>query len=408
MKSEAQMTPSESLATQRLAEPDSPAVERPPEGAGTVTTEERIPEGGLAAIRQASEERIPEGGLAAIRRASEERIPEGGLAAVRRQTEQKLAAEGPLLQAVGLTKRYLGVVALNDVSLSLHPGEIFGLVGPNGAGKTTLLRILATLTPPDSGEATILGYSLRQVREVRALIGFMPDVLGVYDDMLVCEYLDFFARASNLADSVRDYAVEETMRVVGIDHLSDQPVDGLSRGMKQRLGLGRAILHKPRLLLLDEPASGLDPLARLELREILRELQRSGATVLISSHVLEDLADMCDRIGVVSKGQLICVEETRRLIQEKGARRLRIRSADRREELFDHLVGRQDVQGVRWDNECVVFRYEGAQEERDLARFLQDLIGQGFPVVSFSEDEATLESAYLNVTKAGKGWEVAT
>ncbi len=313
----------------------------------------------------------------------------------------------PLVQANGLTKSYLGTLALKDVSFTLYAGEIFGLVGPNGAGKTTLLRILATLTPPDEGDATICNLSLKSVREVRAVIGFMPDVLGVYDDMLVREYLEFFARASNIGEQVIDYTVDETMKQVGIEHLAEQPVDGLSRGMKQRLGLGRAILHKPRLLLLDEPASGLDPLARLELREILRQLQRSGATVLISSHVLEDLADMCDRIGVVSKGSLVCVEQTQQLIQERGARRLRVRTCGKQDELFEFLQRRTGIQGLRWDNEAVVFRYEEAQEE-DLAALLRDLVSQGFPLHSFSEDEATLESAYLNVTKAGKGWEVAT
>lgn len=362
--------------------------------------EERIPEGGLASIRGAhlppadEDEPIP----AHLR---EERIPEGGLASLRRASPDEY-----LVRAIGLTKRYLGTLALNDVSLMLHPGEIFGLVGPNGAGKTTLLRILATLTPPDSGEATICGFTLKQVREVRAKIGFMPDVLGVYDDMLVREYLEFFARASNLPETTRSFAIDETMKAVGVDHLAEQPVDGLSRGMKQRLGLGRAILHKPSLLLLDEPASGLDPLARLELREILRRLQRQGATVVISSHVLEDLADMCDRIGVVSRGRIVCVEETRTLIQERGARRLRLRALGRSEELFSYLRNYPGVDGVRWDNESVVFRMEGADEPQ-MATLLQEVVKQGIPLVCFTEEQPSLESAYLNVTRAGEGWEVA-
>lgn len=331
----------------------------------------------------------------------EERIPEGGLAGV---LARKAAADGgPLVKAVGLTKRFLGTLALNDVSLTLRPGEIFGLVGPNGAGKTTLLRILATLTKPDSGEVTICGYDLSQVREVRARIGFMPDVLGVYDDMLVREYLEFFARAANLPDATRDFAIEETMKAVGIDHMAEQPVDGLSRGNKQRLCLGRSILHKPQLLLLDEPASGLDPLARLELREILRGLQRQGTTVVISSHVLEDLQDMCDRIGVVSKGRMVCVEETRRLIEDRGGRRLRLRAMGRSEELFEFLKNYSTVDrnSVRWDNESVVCRLEGSKES-DLAQLLKSAVEAGIPLVQFQEDEATLESAYLNVTQAGE------
>ena len=276
----------------------------------------------------------------------EEHIPEGGLAALSSRERG-----GPVVRAVGLTKRYAGTVALSDLNLTLHEGEIFGLVGPNGAGKTTLLRILATLTRPDSGEAEVCGHPLHQVREIRARIGFMSDVLGVYDDMLVREYFEFFARASDLPDATRDYAIDEAMRNVGIEHLATQAVDGLSRGMKQRLALGRALLHGPRLLLLDEPASGLDPLARLELREILRRMQRKGATVLISSHVLEDLGELCDRVGVLSRGTMVCVEETRRLVEDRGGRRLRARALGSSEGLFDLLRARPGVEGLRWDNQ---------------------------------------------------------
>jgi len=342
-----------------------------------------------------AEERIPEEHLP-HKGIPEERIPDEHL-----PREQR---KGPLVKAIGLTKRYLGTTVLNDVSLELQEGEIFGLVGPNGAGKTTLLRILATLTQADSGEATICGFNIRDTREVRARIGFMPDVLGVYDDMLVREYLEFFARAHHLPDATRDFCIKETMAVVGLDSLADQPVDGLSRGMKQRLGLGRAILHRPWLLLLDEPASGLDPLARLELREILRRMQRRGVTVVISSHVLEDLADMCGRIGVISKGVLMCVEETHRLIQERGARRMRLKSFGREDDLFAFLKRYPGIGGLRWDNDCVVFRFEGAQEA-DLARLASEVVKAGIPLVRFTEEDATLESAYLNVTGAGQGWE---
>jgi ABC-2 type transport system ATP-binding protein len=330
----------------------------------------------------------------------EERIPQGGLAGLR-------SAADPVVRAVGLSKRFGGTVALSDMNLTLYQGEIFGLVGPNGAGKTTLLRILATLTRPDSGEATVCGHSLDRVREVRARIGFMPDVLGVYDDMLVREYYEFFARACDLPEATRAYAIEETMRNVGVEHLADQGVDGLSRGMKQRLALGRALLHGPRLLLLDEPASGLDPLARLELREILRRMQRKGATVLISSHVLEDLAEMCDRVGVISRGTMVCVEETRRMIEERGGRRLRARARGSSDDLYAFLAAWPGIQGLRWDNRSVLFRMEGAGED-DLANLVAEVVRRGIPLVSFSEEAPSLESAYLNVTRAGEGWEVAS
>lgn len=310
----------------------------------------------------------------------------------------------PVAQARGLTKRYLGHTVLDDVGFVLEAGEIFGLVGPNGAGKTTLLRILATLVPPDGGEATICGYPLGNVSEVRRRIGFMPDVLGVYDDMLVREYLEFFARAHHLPESTRDFSIEETMTAVGLTSLAEQPVEGLSRGMKQRLGLARALLHGPSLLLLDEPASGLDPLARLELREILRRMQRKGTTVLISSHVLEDLADICDRIGIIRRGILVCVEETSRLIHERGARRMRVKASSRGEDLYAFLKKNPAILGLRWDNDCLVFRMEGAGDG-DLTTLLSSLLAAGFPVVRFNEEPSTLESAYLNVTAAGEGWE---
>ena len=307
------------------------------------------------------------------------------------------SSTAPLVKAVGLTKRYLGTTVLDDFSFAVAEGEIVGLVGPNGAGKTTLLRILATLTTADAGSATVCGFRLENAREVRARIGFMPDVLGVYDDMLVREYLEFFARAHHLPEATRDFSIEETMACVGIKDLALQPVDGLSRGMKQRLGLARALLHGPRLLLLDEPASGLDPLARLELREILRRMQRKGTSVLISSHVLEDLADICTRVAIIRGGRLECFEETARLIGERGACRMRVRAAPPHESLFAFLQGRSDVDGLRWDGDSLVFRHLGADEMAQ-ARLLGDMVAAGLPIVRFSEEPSTLESAYLNVT----------
>lgn len=367
----------------------------------TMASENRTKRLDIPSEEKIPEERIPEGGLAAVMAAQrpEERIPEGGLAGIRARQDAE-----PLVRAVGLTKSYLGTLALSDFSLTLYPGEILGLVGPNGAGKTTLLRILATLTRPDSGEATICGHDLKNVKKIRSHIGFMPDVLGVYDDMLVLEYLEFFGRASGLAEEVRPFAIDETLKVIGLAHVAEQPVDGLSRGMKQRLALGRAILHKPKLLLLDEPASGLDPLARLELREILRRLQNQGATVVISSHVLEDLADMCDRIAVVSKGRSVLVDKTERLIQQKGSRRMRLRAHTQREKLYDYLNSYEGVSGLRWDNENVVFQMEGATE-RELAGLLRSTVEAGIDIIAFHEEEPSLESAYLNVTQGGSGWE---
>lgn len=333
-----------------------------------------------------------------------EKIPEGGLAGLRAAKEA-----GDSLVAVGLTKRYQGSLALSDVSLKLRKGEIFGLIGPNGAGKTTLLRILATLTQPDSGEFVLNGVPFTNVREIRRQIGFTNDVLGVYDDMLVGEYLEFFARASGIERHLVDFAVDETLSLVDLSSMKFQPVDGLSRGMKQRLAFSRAIITKPSLLLLDEPASGLDPLARLELKELLLRMARQGATVVISSHVLEDLAEVSDRIGVLRNGLLIRVAQTSELVKEEGSRRLRLQVAERGEELFSFLQARSDVAGLRWDKDELVFRwvdpeFDGAKANtEDPARFLTVLVNAGFLIRAFSEEKASLENAYLHLAEAEKG-----
>lgn len=332
-----------------------------------------------------------------------ETIPEGGLAGLRAAQQQQQES----LVAVGLTKRYQGALALCDVSLRLRKGEIFGLIGPNGAGKTTLLRILATLTQPDSGQFSLNGVSFTNVREIRRQIGFTNDVLGVYDDMLVGEYLEFFARASGVESHLVDFAVEETLQLVDLVNMKLQPVDGLSRGMKQRLAFARAIIAKPKLLLLDEPASGLDPLARLELKELLLRMARQGATVVISSHVLEDLAEVSDRIGVLRNGLLIRVAATSLLVEEEGSRRLRLQVAERGEELFGFLQARPDVAGLRWDKDDLVFRWVEPGQDRantnDPARLLTVLVNSGFMIRSFSEEKASLENAYLHLAETEKG-----
>ena len=338
------------------------------------------------------------------RSAAFEKIPEGGLAGLRAAKESEHS-----LVAVGLTKRYQGALALSDVSLKLKRGEIFGLIGPNGAGKTTLLRILATLTKPDSGEFTLNGVPFTNVREVRRQIGFTNDVLGVYDDMLVGEYLEFFARASGIERHLVDFAVEETLQLVDLLKMKNQPVDGLSRGMKQRLAFSRAIIAKPTMLLLDEPASGLDPLARLELKELLLRMARQGATVVISSHVLEDLAEVSDRVGVLRNGLLIRVAATSDLVKEEGSRRLRLQVAEGGEELFEFLHARPDVAGLRWDKDELVFRWvdpggdKSKANTEDPSRFLAVLVNAGFLIRAFSEDKASLENAYLHLAEAEKG-----
>src|SRR5258705_235695 len=211
-----------------------------------------------------------------------------------------------IVEARGLLKRYDGTLAVAGVDLSIGEGEIFGLVGPNGAGKTTMLRMLATLLAPTAGDAEIAGESIRRnPQAVRRVLGYMPDAFGVYDDMKVWEYLDFFGRCYGLGPAQRKRMIGDLLELVDLASRRDSYVHGLSRGMQQRLCLAHALVHDPQVLLLDEPASGLDPRARVELRELLRELRSMGKTVVISSHILPELEELCTSVAIVDRGQVL-------------------------------------------------------------------------------------------------------
>jgi ABC-2 type transport system ATP-binding protein len=211
-----------------------------------------------------------------------------------------------IVETNGLVKRYDGTLAVGGVDLSIEAGEIFGLVGPNGAGKTTMLRMLATLLAPTSGDATIAGESVtRNPQAVRRVLGYMPDAFGVYDDMKVWEYLDFFGRCYGLGPAERRRMVGDLLELVDLAHKRDAYVLSLSRGMQQRLCLAHALVHDPKVLLLDEPASGLDPRARVELRELLRELRNLGKTIVISSHILPELEELCTSVAIVDHGRVL-------------------------------------------------------------------------------------------------------
>jgi ABC-2 type transport system ATP-binding protein len=211
-----------------------------------------------------------------------------------------------IVRTDGLVKRYDGTLAVAGVDLAVNAGEIFGLVGPNGAGKTTTLRILATLLAPSSGTAEIAGMSVtRNPDQVRRVIGFMPDAFGVYDDMKVWEYLDFFARCYGIAPAGRRRVIADLLELVDLSAKRNEYVQTLSRGMQQRLCLAHALVHDPQVLLLDEPASGLDPRARVELRELLRELRAMGKTILISSHILPELEELCTSVAIIDRGQVL-------------------------------------------------------------------------------------------------------
>ncbi len=211
-----------------------------------------------------------------------------------------------MIEVEGLKKRYGTVEAVKDLTLRIGQGEIFGFIGPNGAGKTTTIRILATLLKPSAGLVRIGGYSLgKDAEKIRTLIGYMPDTFGVYEEMLVLEYLEFCAAAYGIRGPRRAQVVDDVLQLTDLVKHRTAVIGDLSRGMQQRLGLARVLVHDPKVLLLDEPASGLDPRARIEIRELIRELGRMGKTILLSSHILPELANLCTRIGIIEKGVLL-------------------------------------------------------------------------------------------------------
>lgn len=212
----------------------------------------------------------------------------------------------PAVETFNLTRRYETMTALSSLNLQIHRGDLFGFIGSNGAGKTTTLRILATFLAPSEGSAKVLGHDVaRDANSVRHLIGYMPDFFGVYKDMEVTEYLDFFGACYKIPTKQRENTVKDVLELVGLTDKQGALIGALSRGMQQRLGLARVLIHDPQLLLLDEPASGLDPRARIEMMAILQELQRMGKTILISSHILSELQNLCNRVAIIEKGKLI-------------------------------------------------------------------------------------------------------
>src|SRR5689334_1824824 len=254
-----------------------------------------------------------------------------------------------MIETHDLTKMYGDLYALNRLNLTLDQGDVYGFIGPNGAGKTTTMRILATLLNPTWGEATVCGYSIYTgAKEIRRAIGYMPDFFGVYDDMKVIEYLEFFASAYRIKGPARKKICEEVLELVDLTYKRDALVTSLSRGMTQRLGLARTLLHDPQVLLLDEPASGLDPRARIEMRALLKELRSMGKTILVSSHILPELADICNKIGIIERGQLLFdgdVDSAIRQVRKRTTYVIAVAN-DLNAVAKEHLEGHIDVMSV--------------------------------------------------------------
>ncbi len=308
-----------------------------------------------------------------------------------------------MIAVQGLTKVYGHRTALDAVSFEVPKGEIFGFVGPNGAGKTTTLRILAALLEPTAGRAFVDGADvMRQPDLVHERLGYMPDFFGVYDQLTATEYLDFYAACYRIPRARRTKIAADLLELVGLADRRDHSVDTLSRGLKQRLCLARALVHDPAVLLLDEPASGLDPRARVEMREILKELQRMGKTIVISSHILPELTELCTMIGIIDQGRMRATGPVQDVIRElTSGRRLRIMVMGRRDEALAILKALPSIRTVDMINGAIEAQYEG--DDATAASILQALTGAGISVSGFSQLEGGLEDAFLKATSEDVG-----
>jgi ABC-2 type transport system ATP-binding protein len=304
-----------------------------------------------------------------------------------------------MIETHELTKMYGELYALNRLNLILNQGDVYGFIGPNGAGKTTTMRILATLLNPSWGEATVCGYSIYTgSKEIRRVIGYMPDFFGVYDDMKVIEYLEFFASAYRIKGAARRKICEEVLELVDLTYKRDALVTSLSRGMTQRLGLARTLLHDPQVLLLDEPASGLDPRARIEMRALLKELRSMGKTILVSSHILPELADICNKIGIIEQGCLLVNGEVTEVMRQvRTDIVLNIAVSERMTDAANLLENQPEVETVQDKNGVLVVKLnEGVNQYGFLAN---RLVEHGYELTLFKEDEINLETAFMHLTK---------
>jgi len=299
-----------------------------------------------------------------------------------------------------LTKVYRDLTALDKLNLTIDKGDIYGFIGPNGAGKTTTIKILATLLRPTSGQAFVCGFSVNgQAKHIRRKIGYVPDEFGIYEDMTVTEYLEFFAALYEIQGKDRQRVISDVLDLTDLTYKEHAQVDSLSRGMRQRLALARVLLHDPEVLLLDEPASGLDPRARIEIRELLKELRSMGKTILISSHILSELHELCNKVGIIEQGKLLYSGEISDIITQVRARdlvqvKVREGTQNAAAQLREHdLVLRADVLDEDWVEVQLV---EGADDYTFVPSFLVD---KGFRLLALREEEIDLETAFMKLTK---------
>ena len=303
-----------------------------------------------------------------------------------------------MIKTENLTKKYGDLFAIKDINLDLQEGDLFGFIGPNGAGKTTTMRIIATLAEPSWGEAYVCGHSIyKEPREIRRLVGYMPDFFGVYDDMKVIEYLEFFAAAYRIKGPARRKKCDEMLEIVDLEFKRDAFANTLSRGQTQRLGLARVLLHDPQVLLLDEPLSGLDPRARIEMRNLLRRLGQTGKTIIVSSHILPELADVCNKIGIIDRGQMnISAAVTDVMQQVRDQTILHVGVVGDESKAIDLLQADELVANVvKGDGHLVVTLQKLTADYSGLS---SKLVNAGLGISLFREEEIDLESAFMALT----------
>jgi ABC-2 type transport system ATP-binding protein len=306
-----------------------------------------------------------------------------------------------MIETNDLTKKYGDLFALERLTIKLEAGDVYGFIGPNGSGKTTTMRILATLLNPSWGEASVCGYSIYTgAKDIRRAIGYMPDFFGVYDDMKVTEYLEFFAAAYRIQGPSRRKKVEEVLELVDLTYKRDALVTSLSRGMTQRLGLARVLLHEPRVLLLDEPASGLDPRARIEMRKLIKRLRGMNKTIMLSSHILPELAEICNKIGIIERGKLIfngTVEEAKKAVRQGYV--FLVSVGDRNEEAAKRIESYGEVGKVEMLANAPAIRVTLREGLADGSFIPERLIAEQFKLRSFQEEEIDIEDVFMGITK---------
>ena len=321
-----------------------------------------------------------------------------------------MGQDEPVIVTNQLTKKYGSFTAVDSLSFTLLRGQILGFIGPNGAGKTTTIRILVGLARPTGGSASIAGVDcVRQARKIKHLVGYMPDSFGSYDNMRVREYLDFFGAAFRIPRRKRIGRIAEVMDMAGATYMQDRYVESLSHGMKQRVGIARTLLHDPEVLILDEPASGLDPQARIDIREILLRLAEMGKTLIVTSHVLPELSRVCNRVAIITNGKLRAfgtLSEIMRTVSQRRMFEVQLATADqigRAVEVIGPAV-EPDAEVTGSAAEAVV-RFQTSKPEDELGPVLARLVNDGLNVTQFREVQTDLEDAFMSVTRnhAGSG-----